>query len=152
MKLHKILLGLTLVSIILSCTVRNTPQNIKQGIAGQVSYSSGNMMPGPDKKEGESKGVQREIFIYAVAAASDAEGQAPLYKAIHTQLIATVKSDSLGFFQCKLKPGMYSVLTREDDHQFFSGLSNDKGQLSPVEVLPDSVVKYTININHSAVY
>jgi len=109
-------------------------------------------MPGPDKKESEGKGVQREIFIYAVAAASDAEGQAPLYTSIHTPLIATVKSDSLGFFQCKLKPGTYSVLTKEKDEHFFSGLSNDKGQLSAVEVLPDSVLRYIININYSAVY
>ncbi|HEY0177489.1 MAG TPA: hypothetical protein VGC08_13995, partial [Pedobacter sp.] len=119
---------------------------------GQVTFAEGNMMPGPGNKARVNRGVQRNIFVYAIAADADVEGNGPLYKVIHRTLITQFKTDSAGFFNCKLKPGRYSVLTQEEDGQFFSSLSNEKGELSPVEVLPGRVTEYNILVNYKAVY
>lgn len=134
-----------------ACTVRNSPADLKEGISGQVTLAEGNMMPGPGKKE-RPKGVQRTVFIYEAASAADAEGAAPLYTAIHTRLVAKVKSDTAGHYSVKLKPGRYAVLTGEDEGKLFSSVSNDKGELSPAEVLPNEVLKYDILVNYKAVY
>jgi hypothetical protein len=136
-----------------ACTVRNTQQTeLKEGISGQVTFTEGNMMPGPGQTGMKPKGVKRKIYIYEVTAAADAEGQAPLYKAIHRKLATTVSSDTAGHFSCKLKPGRYSVFTEEENGDLFSSLSNDKGELSPVEVLPNEMVVYNILVNYKAVY
>ena len=112
----------------------------------------GNLMPRPGKTLEKPKGVKRNVFIYEVVKASAVEGQGPLYPVIPTRLVAKISTDALGFFRCKLKAGRYSVFTQEEDQQFFSGLSNEMGELSPIEVLPDSVINFTILINYKAVY
>jgi len=134
-----------------ACTVRNTQAQLKEGISGQVTFAEGNMMPGPGQKD-TPKGVQRTVFIYEVAGAADAEGSAPLYTTVRTKLVAKVKSDTAGHYSIRLKPGIYSVLTGEEDGKLFSSLSNDKGELSPAEVLPNEVLKYNILVNYKAVY
>jgi len=153
MKFYRAFLCAAALFVPFACTVRNTQQTeLKEGISGQVTFAEGNMMPGPGQAGSKTKGVKRKVYIYAVAAAADAEGQAPLFKAIHTQLVATVNSDTAGHYSCKLKPGRYSVLTGEENGQLFSSLSNDKGELSPAEVLPNEVLVYNILVNYKAAY
>jgi hypothetical protein len=153
MKFYRFFLCLLPLFTVLSCTVRNqqaaAPQ---QGIKGQVTFTEGNLMPGPGKNTPSPKGVQRNVFIYAVAAAADVVGEGPLYTAVNRPLVAKVKTDAAGFFQCRLKPGRYSVFTEEKDGKFFSSLSNDKGELSPVEVVSNQVLEYNILVNYAAVY
>jgi hypothetical protein len=135
-----------------ACTVRNTlPADLKEGISGQVTIAEGNMMPGPGQKAGP-RAAQRTVYIYEAAMAADAEGSAPLYTAVRTKLVAKVKSDTAGNYSVKLKPGRYSVLTGEEEGKLFSSVSNDKGELSPAEVLPNEVLKYNILVNYKAVY
>ena len=117
-------------------------------------------MPGPGKNNGNSisnntddgKRIQRTVYIYAVTTGAQAEGEGPLYKAIHQPLIAKVKTDAKGFFQCKLPPGTYSVFTGEENGQFFASLSNGKGELNPVEVVAGKVTVCDIVVNHKAVF
>ena len=111
-------------------------------------------MPGPDQKPVDKTGkvTRRTVYIYAVTTAAQAEGEGPLYKAIHQPLVAKVKTDEKGFFQCKLAPGVYSVFTGEDGGMFFASLSNGKGELNPVEVLAKQVTVCDIIVNHKAVY
>jgi len=137
-----------------SCASRNPGQekSIVEGISGRVSVQEGNMMPGPGIKQGSSKGSQRTVYIYAVTTGAQAEGNGPLYKAIHQPLIAKVKTDGKGFFQCKVPAGTYSVFTGEQDGQFFASLSNGKGELNPVEVSAGKVSVCDIVVNHKAVY
>lgn len=120
------------------------------------------MMPGPGKnndnptntsanKEG-GKRIERTVYIYAVTTGAQAEGEGPLYKAVHQPLIAKVKTDARGFYQCKLPPGTYSVFTGEENGQFFASLSNGKGELNPVEVIAGKVTVCDIVVNYKAVY
>lgn len=153
MKFYRFFLCLLPLFTVLSCTVRNQQAAApEQGIKGRVTFSEGNMMPGPGKNTPGPKGVQRNVFIYAVATAADAVGEGPLYTAVNRPLVAKIKTDTAGFFQCKLKPGRYSVFTEEKDGKFFSSLSNDKGELSPAEVLSNQVLEYNILVNYGAVY
>lgn len=153
MKFYRFFLCLLPLFTVLSCTVRNQQAALpEQGIKGRVTFSEGNLMPGPGKNTPSPKGVQRNVFIYAVAAAADAVGEGPLYTAVNRPLVAKVKTDTAGFFQCKLKPGRYSVFTQEKGGRLFSSLSNDKGELSPAEVLPNQVLEYNILVNYGAVY
>jgi len=152
MKFYKAFLCAATLLAATACTIRNSGQTeLKEGISGQVTYAEGNMMPGPGQKA-SAKGVQRTVFIYEAATAADAEGTAPLYTAVHTKLVAKVKSDTTGNFAVKLKPGRYSVLTGEEEGKLFSSLSNDKGELGPAEVLPNEVLKYHILVNYKAAY
>ncbi|WP_139298317.1 carboxypeptidase regulatory-like domain-containing protein [Pedobacter hartonius] len=153
MKFYKAFLCAAALIVPFACTVRNTQQTgLKEGISGQVTFAEGNMMPGPGQTGMKARGVQRKVYIYKVAAAADAEGQAPLFKAVRTKLVATVSTDTAGYYSCKLKPGRYSVLTGEENGQLFSSLSNDKGEISPAEVLPNEVLLYNILLNYKAAY
>jgi hypothetical protein len=152
MKFSAIILYSAVLLSFSSCTLnKNTPATVSQGISGHVTYSEGNMMPGPGMTN-SGKGVQRTIMIYSLASVAEAKGEAPLYQSVGTQLIATVKSDTAGYYKCSLKPGRYSVFTEEEGKKLFSGLSNDKAELSPVEVLPGKVAVYDIMVNYKAVY
>lgn len=139
-----------------SCASRTSGQQsgIQEGIKGTVSVKEGNFMPGPDQKPGGNTGkvISRTVYIYAVTTGAQAEGEGPLYKAIHQPLVAKVKTDDKGFFQCKLAPGVYSVFTGEDGGTFFASLSNGKGELNPVEVFAKQVTVCDIVVNHKAVY
>lgn len=151
MKFHSIFLYAAILLVASSCMMKKNSNAITQGISGQITFAEGNMMPGPGKKDAPT-GVQRKVYIYAVAKPADAVGEAPLYKSIRTALIATVKSDTAGFYTCSLKPGKYSIFTEEEGPQYFSGLSNEKAELSPVEVQPGKVSVYNILVNYKAVY
>lgn len=139
-----------------SCASRTSGQqgDIQEGIKGTVSVKEGNFMPGPDQKHGGNTGrvTRRTVYIYAVTTGAQAEGEGPLYKAIHQPLVAKVRTDEKGFFQCKLAPGVYSVFTGEDGGMFFASLSNGKGELNPVEVFSKQVTVCNIVVNHKAVY
>lgn len=152
MKFSAIILCSAAILFMTSCMLnRNNSETITQGVTGHITFSEGNMMPGPGMANA-GKGVQRTVLIYTLAKASDATGEAPLYQSVTTKLVATVKSDSAGFYKCSLKPGKYSVFTEEEGKKIFSGLSNDKAELSPIEVQPGKVAVYDIMVNYKAVY
>lgn len=152
MKLSVVFFIPVMATMLSSCMMQQKSTTaFTEGISGRITYSEGNMMPGPGQKNAP-KGVQRTVYVYAVAAAGQATGQGPLYASVLTPLIATVKSDTSGFYACRLKPGKYSVFTGEEGGMLFSGLSNEKNELSPVEVLPGKVTAYPILINYKAVY
>lgn len=153
MKLYTTYLCLVIVCAFSSCKMRATKNAaLKQGISGNVTVSEGNQMPGPDQPEKKHRGVVRNIFIYAVATAATVEGKGPLYSVINRPLIAKIRTDTSGSFSCALKPGTYSIFTQEENGQFFSSLSNDKGEIGPVKILPNQVLSYNIQVNYNAVY
>jgi len=146
-----------------SCVSRTPGQqgSVTEGIKGSVSVQEGNMMPGPGRNDNTGKDmsnrdggkrIQRTVYIYAVTTGAQAEGDGPLYKVIRQPLIAKVKTDAKGLFQCKLPPGTYSVFTGEENGQFFAGLSNGKGELNPVEVVKGKVTVCDIVVNYNAVF
>jgi len=156
MKFYLAIFCSVVILVNFSCASRipGQPNGVVEGVKGRVSVKEGDFMPGPGQqvKNNSGKITQRTVYIYAVTTGAQAEGEGPLYKAIHQPLVAKVKTDEKGFFQCKLAPGMYSLFTGEDGGMFFASLSNGKGELNPVEVFAKQVTVCDIVVNHKAIY
>ena len=137
-----------------SCSiVKDGKPSIKQGVFGRVLWLEGNMMPSttPNSNAG-GKPASRTVNIYELTHQTEVEGQSPLFKIVKTKLVASVKSDANGYFQCKLAPGKYSVFTVEDDGQFFANLFEGNGEITPFEIKENQIANYNININYKAFY
>ena len=137
---------------LISCTTfKSMPNVIDQGVAGQVTYSSGNQMPSPDAPRKRPAGVVRWIYIYELTKINQVSGNAPMYATINTRQIAKVKSDSFGNFQCSLKPGKYSIFVLEAE-RFFANQTDNQGAIAGFEVKEGTVTQYNLHINHKAFY
>jgi hypothetical protein len=110
-------------------------------------------MPSPDRPAHKSSiPAIRTIYIYSITRLDQTEGQAPLFSKINTTLVANVKTDKNGFYQCKLKPGKYSIFTLEDDGHFFANLFNGDRQIAAFEVKANEVTTYDISVNYKAAF
>ena len=99
-----------------SCAViKDDKPTISQGVFGRVLFLQGNQMPSPDKKNTGGNPVIRKILIYELTKLNEMEGQSPLFKKVKSKLVATVTSNSEGYFQCKLPTGKYSIFTEEEE-------------------------------------
>jgi hypothetical protein len=134
-------------------SIKDGKSAIKQGVFGRVFWIGGNQMPSPDRPAHKSSTPAiRTIYIYSMTRLDQTEGQAPLFSKINTTLIAKVKTDKNGFYQCKLKPGHYSIFTLEDDGLFFANLFNGDGQIAAFEVKASEVTTYDISVNYKAAF
>lgn len=144
------LFALALV-IIISCA---SAQNGKPttGAVGKVIWQEGNLMPSPDVKKTNAQPIQRIVRFYEVTNIKQTVGQAPLFSKVATKLIAETKTNKEGYFQCKLKPGLYSYFTLEPDNLLFANNYNGNGEINVIEVKNNEVVNLIININYKAVF
>jgi len=136
--------------IAMSCSPKTAP-NENQGITGQVTWSAGNQMPGPDRKESGQKGIQREVLFYELTHKSQAEGQGPIYNKINSKLIRKMMTDSNGIFNVELPEGGYSVFVKEKDG-YYANSFDTHNIITPVDVVKGEMKKITININYLASY
>ncbi|MBL3655274.1 carboxypeptidase regulatory-like domain-containing protein [Fulvivirga sediminis] len=144
------LLLLCLIYTICSCKGTQS-ETMEQGIKGTVTWSEGNLMPGPGKKSGTNRPVEREIHIYEATKINDTEHEGTFYKNISTKLAAKVQSNEDGEFMISLPAGKYSIFTKEEKG-LFANNTDGQGYIEPVEVKKDQVTEVTININYMAVY
>ncbi|KQB99986.1 hypothetical protein [Pedobacter sp. Hv1] len=134
-------------------TIKDGKPSIKQGVFGRVLWVQGNVMPSPDApNRGTGKPIEQTLHIYEITHLNEAEGQAPLFTHIKTKLIATIKTNKEGYFQCKLKPGKYSVFTVEEEGKLFANLFEGNGEINAFEVKTAQVVTFPITINYKAFY
>jgi hypothetical protein len=134
-------------------TIRDGKSTIRQGVFGKVLWLEGNFMPSPDKpKARDGVPALRTVYIYELTKLGNVEGDAPLFAKINKSVIAKVKTNKEGFFQCKLKPGKYSIFTLEEDGKFFANLFEGDGSIASFEVKEGQVTTYDININYKAAY
>lgn len=144
---------MTSLSLASCLTIKDGKPTIKQGVYGRVLWLQGNVMPSPDApNRGSGKPAERTLHIYEITRLNEADGQAPLFTSVPTKLVATTKTNSEGYFQCKLKPGKYSIFTVEEDGKLFANLFEGNGEITPFEVKANEVVTYHITINHKAFY
>jgi len=116
-------------------------------------WLSGNVMPSPDKPSFHKPvPVSRTICIYEQTPLTAVEGEAPLFKRINRKLIARVKANKEGYFECRLPAGRYSVFTVEPDGRFFANLFDGDGYIHVVDVKSRAVTPIEIQINYSAFY
>jgi hypothetical protein len=141
-----------------SCSViKDGKPTISQGVFGRVLFLQGNQMPSPDKKNTGGKPAMRKILIYELTKLNETEGQSPLFKEIKSRLVATVTSNTEGYFQCKLPIGKYSIFTEEKEADanvklFFANLFEGNGEITPFEVIANKISRYDIKINYKAYY
>ena len=110
-------------------------------------------MPSPDRpKQGSGVPAVRSVYVYQLTKFSQTIGESPLFSKINTKLVAKVKTNKEGYFQCKLTPGKYSIFTLEEDGKFFANLFDGEGNVAPFEVIEGKLTTYTINVNYKAAF
>ena len=134
-------------------SVKDGKSSIKQGVFGRVLWMQGNFMPSPDRpqRNGGTPAL-RTIYIYSYTKLSQAEGESPLFSKINNDLVAQLKTNKEGYFQCKLPSGKFSIFTLEEDGKFFANLFDGEGNITPFEVKKGEVTRYDISINYKAAF
>ena len=110
-------------------------------------------MPIVDPKGAKITPVIREIYIYEPTDDSMVEPSnvGTFFTSINSTLIATIQSDSDGFFQVSLTPGKYSFFVKEDT-LFYANRWDGDGHILSAIVTENSVTKNQIDITYKAVY
>jgi hypothetical protein len=140
-------------SLSFCASIQDGQPSIKQGVFGRVLWQQGNFMPSPDRpQQKESIPTMRIVYIYKLTKISEAEGEAPLFSKINTNLVAKVKTNKEGYFQCKLTAGKYSIFTLEEGGKLFGNLFDGNGSITPFEVKKGELTTLNININYKAFY
>jgi hypothetical protein len=99
---------------------------LDEGIWGQVTFWEGDFMAGEGCKTGSIRGAEREIIIYpeidfdAFIELTRSLGeelgfvdQVALEEAFLVSPVDSVRSESDGFFEVRVTPGVYGLLVRE---------------------------------------
>jgi len=120
---------------------------IQQGIWGDVWFWEGDFMP--VCPSGTVMAVSREMRIHELTSVEDVEptGARTFYRVINTELVATATSDSLGFFEVALAPGIYSIFAVEDS-MFYVNRFDGQGNIFPVTVNEGQVTGITFDIDY----
>jgi hypothetical protein len=123
----------------------------KQGLCGQVTWTSGNQMPGPGLKSSKPPGIVREIYIYEATTNDQTTLEGGFYASIQTKLVKKIKSKKSGSFSVKLPPGTYSVFVKEDKG-LWANTFDGQGIINPVKINSNSCTQLVINVNYMAAY
>lgn len=126
---------------------------VEQGLSGYIKEVVGNQMPSPDIQPQEPKGVQTTLYIYELTNINQVVriGNAPFYSAIHTKMIKSVVSDSLGYFITPLPTGTYSLFTKVDG-KFYANSFDSQNNIVPATVEENKVTKVNFVISAKATY
>jgi len=132
---------------------QKTHSQIRQGIEGNISIQSGNMMPSPNRPSPRPHGIMATIYIYEPTNLSQVArvGTSTFYTDIRTKLIASVQSDSTGHFIVALPPGSYSLFTKQNN-QFYANLFDTNNNISLYTVEKDKLTPVKFNVNYAATY
>ncbi|MFD3001283.1 carboxypeptidase regulatory-like domain-containing protein [Pontibacter toksunensis] len=125
---------------------------IEQGITGRVIEKSGNQMPSPDAPPSKGKGVERTVYVYELTNGSQATTTDGVFHTnIQTNLVTQVNTDADGNFAVSLKPGRYSLFTKEEQG-LYANLFDGQNNIFPVEVQEGQVTEVEFVINYNASY
>ncbi|MCC9166408.1 carboxypeptidase regulatory-like domain-containing protein [Pontibacter harenae] len=126
---------------------------VKEGITGKVLWQSGNQMPSPDAPQSRSKrGVQRTLYIYELTNSSQTTTTDGVFHTnIQTDLVTQVATAADGSFTVSLKPGRYSLFTKEENG-LYANLFDGENNIFPVEVKKGELTNVEFLINYNAHY
>lgn len=136
---------------------RSCDSSVEQGLAGQVLWLEGDMMPtindAPDVNRKQLKGepVQRTLHIHELTTMDQATAEGPFFRDIQTELVETVETNEEGQFIVSLPAGRYSVFVQEQDG-LFANMFDGEGYINPVEIKEDEITKIKIEVNYKATY
>ncbi|KAA5549254.1 carboxypeptidase regulatory-like domain-containing protein [Adhaeribacter rhizoryzae] len=150
-------LFISLLLLAFAATNQQTPAG-NQGILGTITVREGNFMPGPDRKDKmqpvaapAGKVAPREIYVYELTNLKQVKASGPFYSEFKTNLVAKVTSGLDGLFRVELKPGKYSVFSKEPNGFFANRLDGD-GNIYPVEVTESRLTLIDFIIDYNASY
>lgn len=140
------------ISILILCSMIIMHSPLPSGIEGHIYQASGNLMPmrGRTAKQ-RNKGLNCELAIYQATTAIQTSGHIPLFTQINTRLVASLHTDSTGYYHINLPAGQYSVFIRQND-SYFAAETDDKGILNPVQVTAKQITHRDFTFNLHAVY
>jgi hypothetical protein len=128
---------------------------ISQGAWGNVWFWEGDFMPttNPGGSSGRITSVVRTVYVHELTNLQQVDQvlYSPFYRAIHTNLIDSVQSNSTGFFQVALDTGRYSFFVREDSLYYansFDGYMN----ILAVTIKKDSLSEVQIDLTYKATF
>lgn len=131
----------------------NRCEEVEQGLAGQVLWLEGNLMPtvGEERRDTEGEPIQREVHIYELTSMDEATAEGTFFSNLQTELVKTVETNEEGQFITELPVGRYSVFVQEDQGLFASTFDGE-GHINPVEVKEGEITTTTIKVNYKAAY
>ena len=130
--------------------------SVKQGIAGQVRWYEGNLMPTVSEDTTEvqntqGKPVHRTLLIYELTHQDQAKQMSHFFQDIKTKQVAKVVTDLSGRFKFSLPAGRYSLLV-EEERGLFANQFDGEGNIFPFAVYTDSITQIDVRIDYKAVY
>lgn len=134
-----------------ACVARSAQTS---GIVGQVHQLSGNRMPSPPRRPGDSTrrssagpGVKATVCIFELTNDSQVtrQGTSPWCEAVHTRLIRQVVTDDKGNFSIPLPPGRYSIFTKKGV-LFYASRRDEHNNISPFNVLPGKMTRVDCSV------
>lgn len=143
---------LMLFSVLLLASI-NRCEEVEQGLAGQVLWLEGNLMPtiGEESRDRKGEPVQREIHIYELTSMDEATAEGTFFSNIQTDLVKKVETNEEGEFITELPVGRYSVFVQEEQG-LFANTFDGQGHINPVEVNEGEITPITIKVNYKAAY
>ena len=152
---HILFFLLTITAGIVACSSAKKAHSseITEGIAGRVTEVSGNRMPMKDAAPQAGRGVLTNVLIYEPTKLSQVSriGTSPVYTAISTKLVASVRTDSTGSFAVTLPPGSYSVFIQRDK-QYYANLFDVNNNIALFTVETNKITRADLTINTKASY
>lgn len=126
---------------------------IQQGIEGHVYEVFGNQMPSPNRQLPKPKPLQTTIFIYELTSLRDVTqiNGLPLYSDIRKKIIATIESDSTGYFKAFLPAGKYSLFVKYKN-LLFANSFDAENNIHPVIITEKKFTTTTIKVDVNATY
>jgi hypothetical protein len=127
--------------------------SVGQGLSGYIKEVIGNQMPSPDVQPGEPRGFKTTLYIYEPTNINQVEtiGNSSFYSAIHTKLVTSVESDSLGYFITPLPAGTYSLFTKLDG-KFYANSFDSQNNIAKTTVEENKLTKVNIVISARATF
>lgn len=126
---------------------------ISQGISGTVLEKKGNQMPMKGGPSSSGKPFITTVFIYEPTNLSQVQrtGTSPVYTAIRTKLVASVKTDSTGSFHIQLPVGAYSLFIQQGN-QYYANLFDTDNHIALFKVAEGKITEANLVISSGAFY
>lgn len=93
-----------------------------------------------------------KVRIHELTKMDEAENSGAFFKDVQSELVTTVNSDRSGFFQVSLPPGRYSVFVEVFGDYVYANRFDGDGNINPVQVMPDSVVKAFTDLDYNKAF
>ena len=142
---------------------------ITQGVWGDIRFWTGDFMPKVSsasdpcpQSSGLIKNVKREIVIFPLvnpvttptSVQTDSVGS-PFYVQINLTPIASVTSDSSGFYEVSLAAGNYSIFTKESylsKVYYYANGYDGAGNIQPIKIVSGQKTNFPVNITYASIH